>query len=149
TNEAESGEIEPILIDTYVGLNRFDDAFSDSAAYLAKHPDAVSVLISLAIVGTEQAKQKNAKYVKQSHDYGMKAIEMFEADHKPEGIDAAAWARYKTRLPELYQEMAIISLMQQNTAEEQTNLEKAIKLNPAEPFNYVLQSSITNDEYQR
>src|SRR5207253_2198175 len=73
TNEAESGDIEPILIDTYVGLNRFDDAFSDSAAYLAKHPDAVSVLISLAIVGTEQAKQKNAKYVKQSHDYGMKA----------------------------------------------------------------------------
>jgi hypothetical protein len=45
--------------------------------------------------------------------------------------------------------MAIVAFVQQNGAEAQSDLEKAMKLNPSDPFNYVLLGSLRNDEYQR
>jgi hypothetical protein len=64
-------------------------------------------------------------------------------------MDAGVWNKFKETLPQVYQEMAIISLMQQNTADAQGKLEKAMKLNPPDPFNYVLLGSIVNDDYQK
>jgi tetratricopeptide (TPR) repeat protein len=149
TEEAEVKTIKPILLDAYIRVNRFDDAFSEGGSFLAKNPEEIQILVDLAIAGTDQAKQRNAKYVTQSRQYGTKAIELIEADKKPADMDAEIWGRYKPMLPQLYQEMAIIAFVQQNTAEAQSNLEKAIKLNPSDPFNYVLLGSLTNEEYQR
>ena len=149
TEEAEVKTIKPIMVDAYLRLNRFDDAFSEGASFLAKNPEEIRILVDLAIAGTEQAKQRNPKFATQSRQYGTKAIELIEADKKPADMDAEGWASFKPMLPQLYQEMAIIALLQQNTAESQSNLEKAMKLNPSDPFNYVLLGSITNDEYQR
>jgi menaquinone-dependent protoporphyrinogen IX oxidase len=149
TEEAEVKTVKPIIIDAYIRLNRFDDAFSEGASLLAKNPEEIQILVDLAITGTEQAKQRNPKYVTQSRQYGTKAIELIEADKKPADMDAEGWSRFKSKLPQLYQEMAIIALLQQNAAESQSNVEKAIKLNPSDPFNYVLLGSLTNDEYQR
>jgi tetratricopeptide (TPR) repeat protein len=149
TEEVEIKTIKPIIVDAYIRLNRFDDAFSEGGSFLAKNPEEIRILVDLAITGTEQAKQRNAKYVTQSRQYGTKAIELIEADKKPADMDAEGWARFKPMLSQLYQEMAIIALLQQNAAESQNNLEKAMKLNPSDPFNYVLLGSLTNDEYQR
>ena len=52
-------------------------------------------------------------------------------------------------LPQLYQEMAIVSLVTGDSTGAQVNLEKSVKLNPADPFNYVLLGTITNEEYQK
>ena len=51
-------------------------------------------------------------------------------------------------LPTLYQQMGVISLVEQKTGEAQVSLEKAAKLNPADPFNHALLGSIANSEYQ-
>ena len=149
TEEAEVKTIKPVLLDAYIRLNRFDDAFNEGGAFLAKNPEDIRILVDLAIAGTEQAKRQNTKFTTQSRQYGTKAIELIEADKKPADMDAENWGRYKPMLPQLYQEMAIIALVQQNAAEAQSSLEKAIKLNPSDPFNYALLGSVTNDEYQR
>jgi len=140
--------IQPALLAAYVQLTRLDEAFSNGSSYLASNGDDIRVLSLLAIAGTEEAKKRNAKYVKESRQYGTKAIELIEGDKKPARMEDAFWAKQKSGLPQLYQEMAIISLVEGNSAEAQAKLEKSQKLNPADPFNYVMMGSITNDEYQ-
>ena len=149
TDKTEIDSIKPALIDAYVKLNRFDEAFAEGATQLAKNADDIQILVMLAITGVEQAKKQNPKYADASRQYGARAIELFEGDKKPAAMDAEAWAREKTMLPQVYQEMAVISLMQQNLPEAQGKLEKAARLNPADPFNYMLLGSIANDDYQK
>jgi hypothetical protein len=149
TEPAEVITIKPALIDAYVQLKRFDEAFADGGAHLAKNADDIQVLVILAIAGTEQAKARNAKYVKASSQYGAKAIELIEANKKAANMDDSVWARQKALLPQLYQEMGIISLVEGNATEAQAKLEKSLKLAPGDPFNYVLLGSLTNDEYQK
>lgn len=147
-DKAEADSNKPALIDAYIKLNRFDEAFAEGASHLAKNSDDIQILVSLAITGVEQAKNKNPKYVAASHQYGAKAIELFEAGKKPASMDAEDWTRQKTMLPQVYQEVAIVSLMERKPAEAQGNLEKAAKLNPGDPYNHMLLGSIANDEYQ-
>ena len=148
TEPAEGNIIKPALLDAYVQLKRLDEAFSNGGSYLASNADDIRVLALLAIAGTEEAKKRNPKYVKESRQYGMKAIELIEGDKKPAKMEDAFWAKQKAGLPQLYQEMAIISLVEGHGAEAQATLEKSQKLNPADPFNYVMMGSIINDEYQ-
>jgi hypothetical protein len=149
TDKTEADWIKPALIDAYLQLGRFDEAFAEGAAHLAKKSDDISVLINLTITGIEQAKKQNPKYVNASRQYGTRAIELFEANKKPADMDDASWEKQKAWLPQVYQEMAIVSLMEQKPTEAQVKLEKAAKLNPADPFNHMLLGSITNDEYQK
>lgn len=149
TEPNEVSDLKPALIDAYIKLDRFDEAFSEGASFLAKNPDDVQILMNLAIVGTEQGKRQNAKYIPQASQYGAKAIELIEADKLPANVDTVSWNRYKSMLPQLYQEMGIISFMQQDVAGATSKLEKASKLNPADPFNYLLLANITNSEYQQ
>lgn len=149
TAEPEVAIFKSALIDAYVTLARFDEAFAEGASFLAKNPENIQILVNLAITGTEQAKQGNPKYVPQSRLYGLKAIELFEADKKPADLEAGVWDKLKAALPQVYQEMAIISLMQQDPGDALGKLEKAVKLNPADPFNYLLLASVANDDYQK
>jgi hypothetical protein len=149
TDKTEADWIKPALIDVYIQLGRFDEAFAEGAAYLAKKTDDISLLVNLTIAGVEQAKKQNPKYVNASRQYGARAIELFEANKKPADMDDAFWEKQKLFLPQVYQELAVVSLMEQKPAEAQERLEKAAKMNPADPFNYMLLGSITNDEYQK
>lgn len=149
TANAERGTFEPAVIDAYIKLGKFDEAFAEGAAFLAKNPDNIQILVNLAITGVEQAKVRNPKFLLQSRQYALKAIELIEADKKPADLGAVVWDKFKGTLGQLYQEMAIISLMQQDLSDAQGKLEKAVKLNPADPFNYVLLASIVNDDYQK
>jgi tetratricopeptide (TPR) repeat protein len=149
TEKAEIDAIKPVLIDTYLKLKRFDDAFAEGAAHLEKNADDIQILVVLAIAGVEQAKARNPKFVNASRQYGARAIELFEGDKKPVNMDADFWTRQKASLPQIYQEMAVISLMEQNPAEARAKLEKAAKLNPRDPFNFVMLGGIVNDEYQK
>jgi hypothetical protein len=148
TEKAEASAIKPALIDAYLHLNRLDEAFSTGASELASNGEDIQVLVVLAIAGVEQAKNRNPKYMTASQQYGAKAIELLEADKKPANMDAGLWGKQKAMLPHLYQELAVVSLIQQNPTDARVKLEKALKLNPGDPFTYVLLGSITNDEYQ-
>lgn len=149
TGDKEVEVIRVVIIDAYVGAKRIDDAFTLGATILAQQPEYVPVLSTLAVAGTEEIKRQNPKYVAQSVQYGAKAIELIEANKKPANLTDAAWTAQKEMLPHLYQQMAVLSLVNTKPSEAKTQLEKAMALNPADPFNYVLMGSIMNDEYQK
>lgn len=148
TDPADVKLVQPALVDVYVQLKRFDEAFETGASYLANDAEDIQIRVLLALSGADLAKSQNVKHIKVSGDYGAKAIEMIEADKKPSAMDNETWVKEKAVLPTLYQQMAILSLVDQKPSEAETKLEKAAKLNPADPFNYVLLGSITNNEYQ-
>ena len=141
--------INPILIDAYINANRLDDAFRVGAAAIAKNPNDLVTLTNMSLTGIEQAKKQNPKYVEQSQQYALKAIELIEAGKKPEGMDDTRWGDFQTRLlPELYQAAGIVSMMTGKKDEAKTRLEKAVSLKADNPFTYVLLGTIANNEYQ-
>ena len=147
---ADAEVIMPILIDAYLKEKRPDDAFRVAGIYLAKNPNDVAVLTQAVIEGAEQAKNKNPKFVAQSQQYGVKAIELIESGKKPETYEAAKWSEYQTRwLPIIYQTVGMLALMTGNKADARAKLDKAVSLNPDDPFTYVLIGTILNDEYEQ
>lgn len=145
---AEEAEfVRPALLDGYVKANRIDDAFTTGNALLAKNPEDVYVLVQLTFAGTEEAKKRNPKFVTQSLQYGEKAIQLIEADKRPEAIDEANWGTYKGMLGQLYQQTGALLLISGKPAEAKAKLEKAIEADPKEPSSYVLFGYVINDEY--
>jgi hypothetical protein len=149
TEPSEQQMFAPVLIDALAGANRPEDAFAAGSEYLKQNPDSFGVLVQMVSIGTEQAKQKNAKFIPQSLAYATHAIELAEADKKPDDMDVEAWKKYKaTGLPSLYQSMGLMNLVKGDRAEAKVRLAKAAALAPADAFNYVLLTGILNDEYQ-
>jgi tetratricopeptide (TPR) repeat protein len=147
---ADADVINPILVDSYFSASRWDDGFRVASAYLAKNPNDLAVLTQVTIEGVEQAKKSNPKFVQQSQQYGIKAIEVIEAGKKPDTFDDARWAEYQTRwLPTLYQSLGMLSLMTGNKPDARAKLDKAVSLNASEPFSYVLLGTLVNEEYQQ
>ncbi|MCM3902247.1 MAG: hypothetical protein ND866_11115 [Pyrinomonadaceae bacterium] len=141
--------IQLVSLDALLALKRTDDAFRQGASLLAKQPDNVAVMSHLALVGTEEAKKQNAKYVDVSLQYGLKAIELIEANKKPAYVDEASWEKQKAMLPLLYLNMGVLSLVRGNPAEAKVRFEKAAALNPSEPTSYALLGQIVDEEYQQ
>jgi hypothetical protein len=146
---SEQQMIMPLLIEAFAGAKRFDEAFSSGAGFLATNPDALIVLVQLTGIGTDQAKQKNPKFIPQSLQYGAHAIELIETNKKPADMDDAGWNNYKaTVLPSLYRSMGLLFFVKGDRAEARIRLTKAVELSPTDPFNYLLLSSVLYDEYQ-
>ncbi|MFN2510427.1 MAG: hypothetical protein ABR568_03165 [Pyrinomonadaceae bacterium] len=145
----EAEEIQLITLDAYLGLKRIDDAFAHAATILAKDPENVAVMSHLALAGTEEAKRQNAKHVPVSLQYGVKSIELIEANKKPANLDDARWESQKAMLPMLYLNMGILSLVSSNPADAKARFEKASALNPAEPTSYALLANMVDEEYQQ
>jgi hypothetical protein len=150
-NQPEDAEkINPVLLDAYLKANRLDDAFRAAAAFIEKNPNDVAVRTHMSLLGTDQAKARNAKYVQVSQTYGAKAIELIEADKMPAGMDAATWGQYKTKwLPQLYQSMGILAFVTGNKAEAKARLDKAVAVSTTDPVTYMLLGSLSNEEYQQ
>jgi tetratricopeptide (TPR) repeat protein len=147
--DKELEAIQLVSLDAYLSLKRVDDAFAHAALILAKEPENVAVMSHLAIAGTEEAKRQNAKHVPVSLQYGLKAIELIEANKKPAYLDDASWESQKSMLPLLYLDMGILSLVSGKPAEAKPRFEKAAALNPAEPTTYALLGNVLDDEYQQ
>jgi tetratricopeptide (TPR) repeat protein len=146
---AELELVQLVVLDGLLSLKRIDDAFSQGASILAKQPENVAVLSHLALTGAEEAKRQNAKYVPVSLQYGLKAIELIEANKKPANVGDANWERQKAMLPLLYLNMGILYLVTANPAEARARFEKASTLDPAEPSSYALLAGIVDQEYEQ
>lgn len=139
----------PLLIGTYVDAKRYDDAFRVGGDWVAKHPEDVPVLTQLGLVGIDQARLQNPKFVTQGQQYSLKAIELIEANKKPANLDDAAWAPYKTQwLPALYQSLGLLSYITSNNAEARARLEKAVALGITDPTSYTLLADMADREYE-
>ncbi|MFN2531785.1 MAG: tetratricopeptide repeat protein [Pyrinomonadaceae bacterium] len=149
TEPAEQDLLKTVLVDAYAGSNRVDDAFKLAGEVLAKNPEDVHVLVQMTLTGTEEAKNKNPKYVAQSLQYGLKAIELIEANKKPANMDDTSWNNHKAALAQLYQQTALLNYMTGNAAEAKTRLEKAVIIGPNDPSNYALLGLLVNEEYTK
>jgi tetratricopeptide (TPR) repeat protein len=147
---ADADIITPALLTAYINAKRVDDAFSFAEKALAKNPNDVTALTQVTMLGAEQAKQRNAKYVPQSQQYGARAIQIIESGNKPASMTDESWKEYQTRwLPQLYQVEGLLSLMTGNSADAKTKLDKAASLNANDPFTFYLLGSLINDDYQK
>jgi hypothetical protein len=148
-NETSERELAVrLLINAYGAAQRSEEAFTAGSQFLAKNPDSVRVLVMLMLMGADQAKLKNTKFVEQSIQYGSKAIELLEANKKPADMDDVSWQHYKAVLPGMYQSMGVLNLLKGNLAEAKIRLTKAVEMAPLDPFNYLFFSSALNEEYQ-
>src|SRR6185369_9698981 len=145
---SEQEMIAPTLIDGLVQSKSTDEAFTTGAEIVAKNPDSLEVLIQLVSAGTNEAKNKNGKFVNQSLQYGTAAIQLLEADKKPSWMDVAAWTKYKADvLPGLHQSMGLLNLVKGDKTEARASYVKASALAPTDPFNFVMLAGIINEEY--
>ena len=146
----DSDKLNTVLLDAYLKSNKIDEAFRAAAAIIEKNPNDVRILTHMSLLGTDQAKARNPKYVQVSQTYGTKAIELIEANKMPAGMDAAAWTQYKNQwLPHLYQSMGILSFVTGNKADARAKLDKAVAVNSTDPVTYMLLGSLSNEEYQQ
>lgn len=148
SGEGESDRIKMLVVDEYVRAKRLDDAFTLGATVLAKQPESLGVLTTLAMAGTEEVRKQNPKYAPQALQYGLKAIELIEANKKPANMDDAYWAQQQSLLSRMYLDMGAIALVGGKPAEAKPRLEKAIQLNPKEPAAYVFLGGLIDDEYR-
>lgn len=147
----EADLIKPTLIEGYLGANKFDEAVTESQKHLEKNPDDVITLTQLAWAGAMQAQKQaaNPKLLQTASAAGAKAVELMEADKKPERMDAANWAGYRNSwLPRLYQAQGVIMYYSNDKVGAKDKLEKAAGIEPYEPSTLLLLSDIANAEYQ-
>jgi tetratricopeptide (TPR) repeat protein len=141
--------IYPIQIEAYVKTNKPDDALRVAAVAIKQNPGDVVLLSNIVSWGIEQIRQNNRNYVGPVQEYGAKAIELIEADKKPADLTDANWSDYKTKiLPQIYQSLGLVALMQDKNEEARPKLQRAIQLNPSDAFSYYLLGSISDNEYQ-
>lgn len=145
---SEQEMIAPTLIDGLIQSKRTDEAFTVGAEFISKNPESLEVLIQLVSAGTNEAKNKNGKYVAQSLQYGATAIQLLEADKKPSWMDAAAWAKYKSdTLPSLHQSLGLLYLVSGDRAQAKASYTKASSLLPSDPFNFLMLGAVLEQEY--
>jgi hypothetical protein len=147
TDEKATTTIQFVKMDAYIAAKRPDDAFALANTILTKDPEELHTLVQMTMAGTEEARQGRPKYAPQSLQYGLKAIQLIEADKKPANTDEQTWAADKAALPQLYQQTAILAMLSGNTAEAKTRLAKAVQLAPSEPSNHAFAGYIVNNEY--
>ncbi len=149
TEQSEENLILPVLFDAYADADRPDDAFSTAATLLARQPDSVRVLVRLTQLGIDQARKQNGKFVADSLKYGVKAIELIEADNQPADMDDAGRKQYKSSvLPGLYQTVGALKVITGDQVSAKATLLKAAELAPTDAYNYLLLASILDDDYQ-
>ena len=150
TEAKEAGVIQVLLIDTHARGGRVAEAFKIGTPYLEKNPEDAPTMTQLALVGIDQAKRGNATFVPQSVTYAKKAIELIEADKKPEEVDAATWQVYKKDwLPQLYLSLGIVSYMTGNKEDAKARFEKTVAIGAMDPMGYIMLGTLANEEYQQ
>lgn len=145
---ADQELIVPVLIDGYADAKRFDEAFATGTEFLKSNPDSLLVLVKLMSLGTDQAKQRNGKFIESSLQYGAHAIQLIEAKKTPAGMDEATWKHYESNLPVLYESMGLLNLLKGDRGEAKARFAKATELAPNDPFNYLMLIDIFDTEYQ-
>ncbi|HYY93392.1 MAG TPA: hypothetical protein VE713_02665, partial [Pyrinomonadaceae bacterium] len=79
----EGDQVNSVLLNAYIQAGQADEAFKMADARLAKNPEDLSLLHSLAVIASNETIKGNTAYAAQGLKYGAKAIELLEADKKP------------------------------------------------------------------
>ncbi|HST52011.1 MAG TPA: hypothetical protein VLJ61_08375 [Pyrinomonadaceae bacterium] len=146
----ETALVNDALLNAYLSAGQADEAFKMGAARLAKNPEDVDLLRSLAVIASNEVIQNRTAYAAQGQQYGAKAIELLEADKRPAGIDDAKWASYKAEaLPALYRATGIIAYKTNDADTAIVRFEKAIALKLSDPVIYHIVGDLNYSEYEQ
>jgi hypothetical protein len=150
SDPSEAALVNDALLNAYINAGSTDKAFKMGSARLAKNPEDVDLLRSLAVIASNETIKDNKTYSAQGLQYGAKAIELLEADKRPEGVDEAKWAAYKAEsLPTLYRATGIIAYKTNDKATAMARLQKAADMKFSDPGVYLILSELTYDDYDR
>jgi tetratricopeptide (TPR) repeat protein len=153
----EADLIKPTLIESLIGSNKFEEAFNEGSKHVERKPDDVIVLTMLASAGANQAQKQiqssqapSAAMMQKASEAGAKAVELLEADKKPEKMDPTYWNNFRnTWLPRLYQAQGVILFANNDKAAAKDKLEKAAGLDPYDPNTLLMISGVLNEEYTK
>jgi hypothetical protein len=147
---SEAALVNDALLNAYINSGQTDEAFKMGSERLAKNPDDIYLLRSLAVIASNATLNNNNAYAAQGVQYGQKAIGLLEADKKPAGTDDAKWAAYKAEaLPALYRAIGIIAYKTNDPAAAIPRLEKAVALGLNDPAINFLLGDLNYDQYQQ
>lgn len=147
---SEAALVNDALLNAYINAGKTEKAFEMGSTRLAKNPEDVDLLRALAVIASNETIKNNTTYAAQGQQYGAKAIELLEADKRPEGVDDAKWAAYKAEsLPTLYRATGIIAYKTNDKATAMARLQKAADMKFSDPGVYLLLSELTYDDYDR
>lgn len=143
--------VRPSLIEAYFTANKFDEALNESAKYLEKNPDDVTIHVQITWAGATQTQKQAAspKLMKAAVDSAAKGAELMEADKKPGWMADDKWKDYKNSwLWRLYAARAVVLNQNGQKAEAKESAEKAIGLESNDLGTLLLLVNLSNDEYQ-
>jgi tetratricopeptide (TPR) repeat protein len=140
---------KPAALEIYAKGDRPDEAFQFGSELLSQKPNEFWILERLTYLGARQARNKNLKYAEVALQYGLRAIEIIEKDQKANEITEAVWHEEKSKLPALYQQVAIIKLAQGKPQEAKAHILKATQLGPKDPSNFAFLGRLLNEEYEQ
>ncbi|MCA1616522.1 MAG: hypothetical protein LC800_20990 [Acidobacteria bacterium] len=92
TAPEEANLINPRLVRDYVAATRLDDAYRVGAlAAVEKFDDPLGTMIFLSLIGENEVRKGNGKYLQQSQQLAARAAELIETDKRPASLDEATW----------------------------------------------------------
>jgi len=151
-NQPEEADlVRPTLIEGYFGLNKFDQALDESAKYLEKNPDDVTIHVQIAWAGATQVQKQNLnpKLMQAAIQSSAKAVELMEADKKPAWMEDQKWKDYRNSwLWRLYYARSILLIQNNDKAGAKENAEKAVGIEPYDVGILLTLISLANEEYQ-
>ncbi|HZF38944.1 MAG TPA: hypothetical protein VE715_08980 [Blastocatellia bacterium] len=153
----EADLVKPSLIESLIASNKFEEAFNEGSKYVERKPDDVVVLTMLASAGANQANKQvqssqapPAAMLQKASEAGAKAVELLEADKKPEKMDATYWNNFRNAwLPRLYQAQGMILFASNDKVAAKDKLEKAAGLDPYDLNTLLMLSGVLSDEYTK
>jgi len=149
TSPAELEFINSAALEVYVNANRADEAFDLAPEVLSGKPGDLKALTKMTYLGAQEARQRKLTHADTSLKYGWQAIDIIEKDQRPTGMTDSEWAAVKSTLPELYQQIVLISLALGKTNEAKTLIIKTTELGPKDPSGFALLGRILNVEYEK
>lgn len=147
TSEQERELFKPVTIEVYSISNRFDAAFTLAADLLARNPENLNVLVTMASMGVNESVKADRKLAELALQYTLKAIEIVEAGKQPASVNDERWGTYKNNLGLLYRNAGILYMLFNNTQEAKARAAKACLLMPHEPSNFAALGQVINSEY--
>jgi hypothetical protein len=147
--------IKPVMIESLIALNKFQEAFNEGSKYIEKKPDDVYVLANLAIAGANQASLQvqsgqapPAGILQKASEACAKVVDLLEADKKPEKMDATDWNNFRNSwLPRLYSAQGTILYVNKDKVAARDKLEKAAGLDPYDLNTLLMLRNVANEEY--
>src|SRR5262249_1427840 len=90
----------------------------------------------------------NTAVVQRATQSAAKAVELMEADKKPEKMDATFWNNFRNGwLPRLYQARGMVLFATGDKAAAKEQLEKSMGIDPYDVNSLLMLSNILNEEY--